>query len=572
MDKADAEWIWNQILSILLVPLTAFENRMLSNNHAEAKRPLRFSVSEGCMTASASYVLNRGVASLLCAGMLLLSPGGAAVLNAQTYVALELVGRWTNTAGTYPATIKVFEGIAYLGYDDLKVLDVRNPAQPTWLASYQPAEGGAAQRIELAGSIGFVALYGGDTTRGGLHVLDLSDPPQPRRLGHSSAPKDARDVKVLGDYALVADFYSGLHVLDIRNPAAPVPVARYQTAGNPMALAVANGRAYLAEWWSLQIFDLATITNPRLLGTYDQYETILRDVKARGSHAFLAAGDGLIVIDATRPEQPVRVAQVPTGGHAYQLQIVGERIFLAAGEEGLEVFDISNPVQPQRVGGAFTFGPARAADIAGDYAFVLADAGLEIFHLTEQPIGIARQPRSQIFVNDGQPIVLEGLGVSVSPFTYQWHKDGTPLTNDTRISGATDSTLTIGDASPNDQGFYRLTVSNEHGSATSASAFVEYRPGLREALDHPGLVFQNWNGDWNWQTNVTHDGVDAAQSRPVQSGIVADGTAVTTKVVGPGTLSFWWRVTVTSDLSTNPDVVLALSIDGDSRAAVSEEG
>ena len=571
MDKADVEWIWNQILSILLVTLTAFENRMFSNKRSGAKRPLRF--SEGCMNASASYVLHRGLASLLGAGALLLSPGDAGVLNAQTHVALELVGRWTNTAGTYPATIKVFEGIAYLGYDDLKVLDVRNPSQPTWLTSYQPVEGGAAQRIELAGSVGFVALYGGDTTRGGLHVLDLSDPSQPRRLGHSSAPKDARDVKILGDYVLVADFYSGLHVIDIRNPAAPVPVARYQTAGNPMALAVANGRAYLAEWSSLRIFDLATVTNPQLLGTYDQYETILRDVKVRSSHAFLAAGgSGLTVIDATRPEQPVRVAQVPTGGHAYQLQIVGERIFLAAGEEGLEVFDISNPVRPQRVGGAFTFGPAQALDINGDYAYVVADAGLEIFQLTEKPIGIARQPRSQIFVNDGQPIVLEGLGVSISPFTYQWRKDGTPLTNDARIGGATGSILTVSNTSTNDQGFYSLTVSNEHGTATSASAFVEYRPGLREALDDPGLVFQSRNGDWEWQTNATHDGVDAAQSRPVQSGIVADGTAVTTKVVGPGTLSFWWRVTVISDLSTNPDVVLALSVDGGSRVAVSEEG
>src|SRR5207253_1304980 len=145
------------------------ENRMFSNKRSGAKRPLRF--SEGCMNASASYVLHRGLASLLGAGALLLSPGDAGVLNAQTHVALELVGRWTNTAGTYPATIKVFDGIAYLGYDDLKVLDVRNPSQPTWLTSYQPVEGGAAQRIELAGSVGFVALYGGDTTRGGLHVL-----------------------------------------------------------------------------------------------------------------------------------------------------------------------------------------------------------------------------------------------------------------------------------------------------------------------------------------------------------------------------------------------------------------
>src|SRR6266480_708524 len=120
---------------------------------------LRSGSRKGCVTACASF--QRGLAGLLGACALLLSPEGADVLHAQTNVAVDLAGRWTNSPGKYATTIKVFQGVAYLGYDNLEVVDVRNPAQPTWLASYSPAEGGAAQRIEVSGSVGFVALYGG---------------------------------------------------------------------------------------------------------------------------------------------------------------------------------------------------------------------------------------------------------------------------------------------------------------------------------------------------------------------------------------------------------------------------
>src|SRR2546429_3481133 len=151
-----------------------------------------------CAHLFSRKALRRWLAEFGGVGVLALLPGGVGFLNAQTNVALDLAGRWTNSPGKYAATIKVFQGVAYLGYDNLEVVDVRNPSQPRWLTRYSPAEGGAVQRIEVSGSVGFVALSGGGTTRGGLHVLDLSDPPRPQRLGHSSAPKDAQDVKILG--------------------------------------------------------------------------------------------------------------------------------------------------------------------------------------------------------------------------------------------------------------------------------------------------------------------------------------------------------------------------------------
>src|SRR6185295_1349795 len=63
---------------------------------------------------------------------------------------------------------------------------------------------------------------------------------------------------------------------------------------------------------------------------------------------------------------------------------------------------------------------------------------------------------------------------------------------------------------------------------------------LGEALDAPSLPWSTVGTPaWEGQSVVSSDGVDAATS-----GVVADSTAVTiqTTVTGPGTISFWWKV------------------------------
>jgi len=68
---------------------------------------------------------------------------------------------------------------------------------------------------------------------------------------------------------------------------------------------------------------------------------------------------------------------------------------------------------------------------------------------------------------------------------------------------------------------------------------------LNEALDTPGLVWTTVGSPpWEGQTLVSHDGFGAAQT-----GVAADSTAVTiqTIVTGPGTISYWWKVSSESN-------------------------
>ncbi len=63
---------------------------------------------------------------------------------------------------------------------------------------------------------------------------------------------------------------------------------------------------------------------------------------------------------------------------------------------------------------------------------------------------------------------------------------------------------------------------------------------MADAVDNTSLSWTT-GGDANWfgQTANSHDGVDAAQSGAIGNN---QSTWLTATVTGPGTLSFWWKV------------------------------
>ena len=63
---------------------------------------------------------------------------------------------------------------------------------------------------------------------------------------------------------------------------------------------------------------------------------------------------------------------------------------------------------------------------------------------------------------------------------------------------------------------------------------------LPQALDVEGLAWQSGGSTvWYGQTEVTHDGVDAASSGSITN---EQESWVQTTVMGPGVLRFWWKV------------------------------
>ncbi len=112
----------------------------------------------------------------------------------------------------------------------------------------------------------------------------------------------------------------------------------------------------------------------------------------------------------------------------------------------------------------------------------------------------------------------------------------------------------------------RVTAADGVTTKTYAVTVTRQSPpvALAEALDGTGLTWTS-GGDQVWfgQGTTTHDGVDAAQS----GGIGDDEESwVQTTVTGPGTLTFWWKVSSEEDADT-----LDFSIDSEVQQSISGE-
>ena len=157
------------------------------------------------------------------------------------------------------------------------------------------------------------------------------------------------------------------------------------------------------------------------------------------------------------------------------------------------------------------------------------------------PPTIAVAPTNRT-VEAGSTLNFTVVPAGTPPFTYQWLRNGTPLANGAGISGATTSNLTLTAVPTAQAGTYSAIVSNSTGSATSSGAVLTVSPifALAEALDTTGMTWTtNGTPPWVGQGAVSHDGVDA-----VRSGAIPDSgtTSFSTALAGPGTFTFWWKV------------------------------
>lgn len=136
-----------------------------------------------------------------------------------------------------------------------------------------------------------------------------------------------------------------------------------------------------------------------------------------------------------------------------------------------------------------------------------------------------------ITTNEAADVVLSGCALGAATLHYQWFRDTSPL------HGATNATLWLSNAAPADAGAYSVIVTNSLGAVTGLVAQVTIQS---LGLDAPLLSWNlGGNASWFGQTNITHDGVMAAQSGAITN---SQRTWIETTLLGPGTLTYWWKV------------------------------
>jgi hypothetical protein len=149
---------------------------------------------------------------------------------------------------------------------------------------------------------------------------------------------------------------------------------------------------------------------------------------------------------------------------------------------------------------AFSFAP-----ITGAAPEIIAD--IQPAHLA-QPVGL----------NFSFSVAASGA----APLAYQWKRNGTPLANDTRITGAQSNKLSIAKARPEDAGSYQLFITNAYGWTNTSAAVVTLTNAIKLG-DGSAWTLNGGGGITNEVLTITDGGSSQARSAFLSAPMPIDG-------------------------------------------------
>ncbi len=148
-------------------------------------------------------------------------------------------------------------------------------------------------------------------------MIDISNPAEPRLVGRYDDGHWGFGVAVSGHHAYWA-VGSGLRVLDISNPADPQPVGDAEMVA--VSVAVSGSYAYLPHSGGLSVVDVSDPTNPLPVGETSGFSG--GDVAVSGNSVYVAAGDGLVILERFHPPPRFEASRFDATG--FHLSFQGE--------------------------------------------------------------------------------------------------------------------------------------------------------------------------------------------------------------------------------------------------------
>jgi len=282
--------------------------------------------------------------------------------------------------------LRVYGNYAYLMDVEkgLRIVDVSDPARPIEVASYNTT-GNLMEVLRIGEKHLLAALYGDE---GGLEVIELDGRGAPLMGRSELTGLSIADLALAEPYAYLAAMESGLRILEVSNPEHLVEVGSYRASGLVDEVVVANGYAFVSlrhpDESEMQVIDVSTPHNPRLVGTFPLNEVLVGLATGRGT---VLVGDwvgNVRIIDVSDPSNPTLLTEFKARGRISDVQIVGDTAYIAARSGGLQVVDLSDPRRPGEVA-HYRTAWASGVDVLGELVY-LSDLqnGLTILRFRER--------------------------------------------------------------------------------------------------------------------------------------------------------------------------------------------
>lgn len=267
--------------------------------------------------------------------------------------------------------LQIVDNLAYLkqfpnfDYDraELQILDISNPRSPRGLGSV-PTNG--FSEFQVAGGFAYVVEDADPYTSAdnALLTVDVHDPRRPLIRGRVSLSKLTRvtDIQVVGNlvYLIGSKALDGeLQIVDVSNPDNPaLRGAIGELGGMPVGVGIANGYAYVPIYvdrnnGAFSIIDIHDPDQPMLAHKHSLSGTPPTDfemISTRAYVVFTRMGAGYVeVVDVGNHAAP---STLVSGGHLtnfHDIQVVGNRIYVADGSAGLQILEVDLPQPAHQV-------------------------------------------------------------------------------------------------------------------------------------------------------------------------------------------------------------------------------
>jgi hypothetical protein len=190
---------------------------------------------------------------------------------------------------------------------------------------------GGAMSIEVKDTLAFIASGILST---GVNILNIADHSYPELLSHVSTGREVLETRASGDwlYAVDGDF----KVIDISDPAEPGLI----------------GSLLTPDGYSNDLF----------------VQSAARIYLANGS-------EGLLVVDATTPDEPESTGSFRTGGYVTGVYVLDTEAFVADEDSGLVILDVSDPTGIEMVSSTDIGGIPLEVVVSGNRAFLALQEG-----------------------------------------------------------------------------------------------------------------------------------------------------------------------------------------------------
>ncbi len=188
-----------------------------------------------------------------------------------------------------------------------------------------------------------------------LSVVDISDPQDCAEVGRLAFNTDIRHIWVQGNYAYVTDDSGAMHIVDVSTPASPVRVGYYLYPSDwgAYGVFVKDTIAYVSYWGGdgLRVINVADPHLPHEIGHCDSvmaWNKIIGQDNAIFVPGYnVSFGPGLFVVDVSNPSSPTIVRFV--GADYGNLWLDNDMIYIA-GHDSLYLINVSNPYNPILIG------------------------------------------------------------------------------------------------------------------------------------------------------------------------------------------------------------------------------